>query len=127
MIKEIGEYTLKLLGFTLLLYAAHWYILYHFFTGVLYFPLWTIYLFNAVLVFLVYVLLRYYSSKSIKNVLNIFLGLTAAKMLLAVVFLLPIFIKKIEHVQLEVFNFFIPYFLFLFFEIFGLNKFLQKS
>jgi len=59
--------------------------------------------------------------------LKFFLSLTIVKMGLVIVLLLPLFLKKSDHTQLEVFNFFIPYFLFLGLEIFSLNKFLQKS
>ena len=127
MIKDIGAYVVKLLGFSILLFFVHYYILAQFFTGELYLPLWSIYCFNAVLVLIVYLILRYYSQEQPANVLKYFLLLTMLKMVLAIVFLLPIFLKKSAHSQLEIFNFFIPYFLYLIFEIMGLTKFLQKS
>ncbi|MEM7380381.1 MAG: hypothetical protein AAF361_04190 [Bacteroidota bacterium] len=127
MIKDISFFLLRLVLFSLILLAVHYYILIQFFSGELYFPLWTIYCFNAAMAFGVYSALRYYSEVQPQNILRIFLLLTLLKMVLAVVFLLPLFLKKSDHVQLEVFNFFIPYFLFLIFEIFGLSKFLQKS
>ena len=127
MIKDIGGFLIKLLGFSLLLFFVHYYILAQFFSGELYLPLWAIYCFNAVLVLAVYLILRYYSEVQPSNVLKYFLLLTLLKMVLAVVFLLPVFLKKSAHSQLEIFNFFIPYFLYLFFEIMGLTKFLQKT
>lgn len=120
------SFIVKLFGFTLLLLAVHYYILKQFFSGTLQLPLWLIYAFNAVMVFLVYSVLRHYSNKK-KDMLKYFLGMTLGKMALAVIFLLPIFLNKSAHMQLEIFNFFIPYFLFLTFEIFNLNNFLQKS
>jgi hypothetical protein len=80
-----------------------------------------------VLVFLVYTIITYKNKKGSKNMYQLFLGLTTLKMILAIVFLLPLFLGKSDHAQLEVINFFIPYFLFLGFEIFSLNKFLQKN
>ena len=68
-----------------------------------------------------------YSDSQPQNILKYFLVLTLVKMALAVVFLLPLFLKKSAHTQLEIFNFFIPYFLFLIIEILGLSKFLQKT
>lgn len=127
MAKETMSFIVQLLIFTALLFAVHYYILIQFFVGDLHFPLWTIYVFNAVLVCVVYSVLRYKSKKSPDKMYNLFLMLTMLKMALAIVFLLPIFLGKSEHAQLEVINFFIPYFLFLAFEIFSLNKFLQKS
>jgi hypothetical protein len=127
MIKDIGSFLIKLLGFSLLLFFVHYYVLAQFFSGDLYLPLWAIYCFNSVMVLLVFLILRYYSSEQPANVLKYFLLLTLLKMGLAIVFLLPVFLKKSDHTQLEIFNFFIPYFLFLIFEIMGLTKFLQKS
>ncbi|MBT8303575.1 MAG: hypothetical protein KJP09_03820 [Bacteroidia bacterium] len=126
MSRSIIAFLIKLVVFSLLLWATHNYILEQFFEGDLQIPLWLIYAFNFVMVFLVFSALRYYSDKG-KDMLKLFLSFTGLKMVLAIVLLLPLFLKKSEHAQLEVFNFFIPYFLFLTFEIFSLNNFLQKS
>ena len=127
MNKETSSFLLRLIGFTILLFLIHMYIVFQFFEGQLYFPIWTIYVFNAVLVCIVYMILNYKVNKGSKKMYELFLGLTMLKMILAIVFLLPLFFGKSDHSQLEVFNFFIPYFLFLAFEIFSLNKFLQKG
>lgn len=127
MTKETISFVTRLLLLTAILLAVHLYILSQFFTGHLYFPIWTIYAFNAVLVFIVYSFLRFKASQGSNKMYQLFLGLTSIKMALAIVFLSPLFFGKSEHAQLEVINFFIPYFLFLAFEIFNLNKFLQKS
>ena len=127
MIKETTSFTIKLIGFAVLLFAVHYYVLSQFFEGTLHFPIWTIYAFNAVMVFLVFTIINYKSKQGNKKTYQLFLSLTILKMILAIVFLLPLFLGKSEHAQLEVVNFFIPYFIFLGFEIFSLNKFLQKS
>lgn len=127
MNKETSSFLLTLIGFTTLLFLIHFYIIYQFFQGQLYFPIWTIYVFNVALVCAVYFVLNYKYKQNSKSILNFFLGLTMLKMILAIVFLLPLFFGKSDHSQLEVINFFIPYFLFLAFEIFSLNKFFQKG
>lgn len=127
MIKETTSFILKLFGFSISLFGIHYYILSQFFEGELHFPVWTIYAFNAVLVILVYSIITYKNKQGSKKMYQLFLGLTVLKMILAILFLLPLFFGKSDHAQLEVINFFIPYFLFLGFEIFSLNKFLQKS
>lgn len=127
MIKDILVFLAKLTGFSLLLFVLHYYILYQFFNGTLYFPLWSIYCFNALMVFTVFLTVRYYSQKKLQNIFKVFLILTVSKMILSIIFLLPLFLKKSGHTQMEIFNFFIPYFLYLIFEIVGLNKFLQKT
>ena len=124
--KETSSFILKLLIFAIILFGIHIYIISQFFEGNLYFPIWTIYAFNAVLVVIVFSVLNYQKHKGSDKMYQLFLGLTLLKMILAIVFLLPLFFGKSEHSQLEVINFFIPYFLFLTFEIFNLNKFLQK-
>lgn len=127
MIKEIGSLLIQLLIFSAVLFGMHVYILNQFFEGELIIPLWVIYAFNSVLVFIVFSLLKHYSQRQNQDMLKIFLILTIIKMVLAIVLLLPLFLKTSSNTQLEVFNFFIPYFLFLTFEIFSLNKFMQKS
>jgi len=126
MSKETSSFILKLLIFAVIIFGIHVYIISQFFEGNLYFPIWTIYTFNAVLVAIVFSVLNYQKNKGSDKMYQLFLGLTLLKMILAIVFLLPLFFEKSEHSQLEVINFFIPYFLFLSFEIFNLNKFLQK-
>jgi len=127
MIKETISFAIRLLIFATLLFGVHFYIISQFFEGNLYFPIWTIYIFNVVLVFGVFLILNYKATQGSEKMYQLFLGLTLLKMILAIVFLLPLFFGKSEHSQLEVINFFIPYFFFLTFEIFSLNKFLQKG
>ncbi len=127
MTNETRSFILRLIGVTVLLFSIHFYIIQQFFDGELYFPIWAIHIFNALLVLIVYSILKYKIGKGSKKIYHLFLGLTISKMALAVVFLLPLFFGKSEHAQLEVVNFFIPYFLFLAFEIISLNKFLQKA
>lgn len=127
MNKSITKFLIKLIAFSIILFGIHYYVLIQFFEGKLLIPLWVIYGFNALMVFVVFSTLKHYSKDKDKDMLNLFLILTIVKMGLAIVLLLPLFLKKTDHTQLEVFNFFIPYFLFLTFEIFSLNKFLQKS
>ena len=127
MVKEVAQFLVSLIVFTGILFVIHFYILSQFFDGTLYFPVWVIYIFNAVLVFVVFSVIRFKAKQKSDKLYQLFLGLTILKMILAIVFLLPLFFEKSKHTQLEVVNFFIPYFLFLAFEIFSLNRFLQKS
>ena len=127
MTKLAINFFIRLLIFAGLLFGVHFNVLRQFFSGTLHFPLWAIYTFNGVLVLIVFLIISGKSKKGSSKIYQLFLGLSTLKMVLAVVFLLPLFMGKSEHPQLEVINFFIPYFLFLGFEIFSLNKFLQKS
>ena len=128
MFKVTLNFAFKLLGFTLLLCAIHYYIFINFFSEVvLYLPLWGIYLFNALLVLIVYTLMKHKVSKGNSKTYSTFLLLMLGKMALAIIFLLPLFVGKSEHPRIEVINFFIPYFLFLSFEIMTLYKFLRNQ
>lgn len=126
MLKEILNFALKLLGFSLLLCAVHYYIYFNFYSEIdLYLPIWGIYVFNLILVLLVFAIINHKAATDDSKVYNTFLVLTIAKMALAIVFLLPIFLGKSENSTTEVINFFVAYFLFLGFEIKMLDKFLK--
>ena len=128
MLKDIVNFSLKLLGFSLLLCAIHYYICSNFYSdALLYLPIWGIYVFNFVLVLAVYGLMNHKAATDESKVYNTFLILTIAKMALAIVFLLPLFVGKSENSTIEVINFFVAYFLFLGFEIKMLDKFLKDA
>jgi len=127
MAKNTSAFIIRLLLFSSVLFGIHFYIIHEFFDGKLYIPLYAIYIFNTFLVFLVYSILNYKNKRGSKKMYQLFLGLTILKMALSIIFLLPVIIGKSDYTQLEILNFFIPYFLFLTFEIFSINNFLQKS
>jgi hypothetical protein len=55
------------------------------------------------------------------------MGATLFKMVLAIVFLLPVLLNTVPNAQADVFNFFIPYFLYLAFEIVNITFFLNDQ
>ena len=61
------------------------------------------------------------------NVFNVFMLFTLVKMLLALVFLLPVFLSDLKTRNYDVVNFFIPYFIYLAFEVFVIIKPLQNQ
>lgn len=126
MNKDVLSFLGKWFVFSLLLYVVHYYILFQIASeNEFYFPLWSIYLFNSVLAFIVYFFVKRQFEKASEKTYQTFLIFTMVKMGLAIVFLLPLFTGKSEYPKTETINFFIPYFLFLAFEIFSLNKFFQ--
>lgn len=113
---------------TLILFGIHSYLLSHFADNLSFIiPLWQIYTFHFVVTTLLFTVINYKYSNGKKEIFNTFMGFTLLKMLLAIVFLLPVFLSEIENRQPDVFNFFIPYFLYLFFEVYSLARFLQKT
>ncbi len=126
--KRQVEFLLQLIGVSALLFATHSYLLYHFANEVtLFFPIWQIYTFHLIITLVLYTIINYRFSSGKKDVFNLFMVMTIIKMVLAILFLLPLILSSVENMQPDIFNFFIPYFLYLFFEVFTLTKFLQKS
>ena len=121
-------FLLQLIGVSVLLFAVHSYLFYYFAKEVtLFFPLWQIYTFHLVVTLVIYTIINYKFHTGKRYIFNLFLVTTLFKMVLAILFLLPLILSDFENKQPDVFNFFIPYFVYLFFEVFALSKFLQKS
>jgi hypothetical protein len=121
-------FLLQLIGLSVFLFAIHSYLLYYFAKKItFFFPIWQIYTFHLIITLALYTIINYRFSSGKKDIFNLFMVMTFLKMLLAILFLLPLILSDVENKQPDVFNFFIPYFLFLFFEVFALTRFLQKS
>ena len=127
MIRDIFVFSIKLAAVSVILLLTHWYILAQLYVEPLYFPLWQVYLFNTALVLGMYFLLRYYGDRKPNSILKIFMLLSLLKMAFVIIFLLPLFLGRVDNTQVEVTNFFVPYFVLLIFEILALNRFLQKA
>jgi hypothetical protein len=127
MKKEFTHFLIGLLLLSALLFLTHTYLFYVFFSEIeLYLPIWSIYLFNIVMVLGIFSYLGYRVQKGAKNGHVLFSVLTLLKMLLALAFLSPLFFNKSNHTTTEAFNFFIPYFIYLIYEIYTLDKFFKK-
>lgn len=123
-----STFLLLLVLFTAILFAIHWYITYHFFSQIEFIlPLYTIYGFHFLTVFIVYTIVNFRYSSGKKEIFTLFMGATLFKMILCLVFLLPVLLNPNENATLEVFNFFIPYFLFLAFEIVNITRLLKDK
>ncbi|WP_282042272.1 hypothetical protein [Winogradskyella flava] len=121
-------FLLQLIGISAILFGMHSYLLYHFASDMeFFFPVWQIYTFHLVVTLVLYTIINYRYSSGKTDIFNVFMVMTFLKMALAIVFLLPLILSDVENKQPDVFNFFIPYFLFLFFEVFTLTIFLQKE
>ena len=117
-----------LLIFTLLSYAIHWYLDFQFFANLdLIIPIFTIYIFNFITVLIVYSVINYRYFIGKIEILPLFLGATLFKMVLAIIFLLPILLKPNENATLETLNFFIPYFFYLAFEIIAIMHLMKEK
>jgi hypothetical protein len=113
---------------TIVLYAIHSYLLYYLAKDVkLFFPVFHIYIFHFLVTTVFYTIINYRFSKGKKDIFNLFMGSTFVKMGLAILFLLPLILSDFEKKQPDVFNFFIPYFLYLFFEVIFITKLLNEK
>lgn len=114
--------------FTVVLFGIHSYVLSYFGTELnLFFPVWHIYAFLFGVTTLLYTIVNYKFSTGKTDVLLLFMGGTIVKMLLAILFLLPLILSDFENKQPDIFNFFIPYFLYLAFEVYTITRFLEKT
>jgi len=118
---------LKLGLFTVIIAAVHLYLFKSFFSEEdVFFPLWQIYAFHFLTVLLIYSVINYKYSNGKTMIFNFFMGGTLLKIILAFLFLLPLLLSDMESKKPDVMNFFIPYFLFLAFEVHSVNFFLNK-
>ncbi|RNC88202.1 MAG: hypothetical protein ED556_03185 [Winogradskyella sp.] len=122
------SFSLQLVAVTAILFGVHTYLLSYFAEKIeFFFPLWHIYAFHFIVTAIFYTLINFRFSSGKTNIFNLFMGLTFLKMVFAILFLLPVLLSDFENKQPDVFNFFIPYFLYLFFEVYAISKFLQKA
>jgi len=90
-------------------------------------PLWNTYLFHFISVLIVYSIINFRFSSGKVEVFNPFILLMILKMFLVVIFLLPLFLSEVPNKVNDAVNFFIPYFIFLAFEVYSINQFLAAK
>ncbi len=121
-------FLIRLIIFSAALFVIQYLILGHSFSEVaLYYNLITIYLFNILATFLVYILLLYINDNYKDYTGYAFMAGSLLKMLAAVIFLLPMMLSKTLDPFINLLSFFIPYFLFLFFETFYAVKLINSK
>jgi len=122
------SFLLQNLAVSLVIFGIHSYLIFYLAADFdFFFPLWQIYLFHFVVTTILYTIINYKYSNGKTDIFNTFMVITFLKMTLAIVFLLPLLLSDFENKQPDVFNFFIPYFLYLFFEVYSVTQFLQKK
>ncbi len=125
--KRQVSFLIQLVFLTGILLGIHSYLSYYFVKEILFFSLWQVYIFHFLVTLLVYSVINYQDAVGKTQIFNSFMISTVLKMILAVLFLLPLLMSTFENKKPDVFNFFIPYFLYLAFEVYSLNKILQKT
>lgn len=96
-------------------------------TLVFFYQTWSIYTFNIVATFLVYLFLIFVNNNFKDYTGFAFLGASLFRMMAAVVFLIPLIKAGVKDPIVDVSAFFIPYFLFLFFETYFAIRLINKA
>lgn len=113
--------------FTLVLFCLHKYAQHFFFKKVeLYHPIYSIYLFLILSLLILFYFIIKSALKKPETIFTTFAIGSLAKTGIAVLFFLPLIFTEAPNVNYTVFNFFIPYFLFLFFEIYQILKIFKR-
>jgi hypothetical protein len=127
-LKREGLFLIQLVTVSLCLFGMHYYLLSHFAAKFLFaIPLWNTYLFHFVTVLLIYSIINFRFSNGKKEVFNAFILLMMLKMIMAILFLLPVILSDMANKLPDVLNFFLPYFLFLALEVYSVTNFLKEE
>ena len=120
---------LKLLfPFSIVLFFIQYYAVGAFFENISFFySTWSIYIFHLITTLLSYALLVFVNKNFADKTGFAFMGLSLVKMMAAVVFLIPLIQSDLKDQIPDVSAFFIPYFLFLFFETIFAVRLISKQ
>lgn len=119
----LRKITINTLIFTLVLFGLHKYAQHFFFSEIkLFHPIYSIYLFLFLSLITLFFFIIKAALKKPETIFTSFAVGILAKSAIAILFFLPLLKTKSDNLNHTVFNFFIPYFLFLFFEIYQIIK-----
>lgn len=94
---------------------------------VFFYSAWSIYIFNITATFLVYLFLIYVNKTFTNYTGFAFLGASLFRMMLAIIFLIPLIKGKVKDPIIDLSTFFIPYFLFLLFETYFTIRLINRG
>lgn len=116
-----------LIPFSILLYLTQYLVVSTFFGDISFFySLWSIYIFHIIITLLSYLFLLFVHKSFPDYTGFAFMGFSLLKMLAAVVFLIPLLQSEMISKIGDVAMFFVPYFLYLFFETFFAIRLINK-
>lgn len=128
MISKIVRFLSFFLPFSLTLFVIQYYISNHFLKEIpFYNSVVSIYIFHVVAVVLSYFLLLLINKNYFSYTGYAFLGFGILKMAFSIVFLMPLIKSNVEDKIPDVLAFFIPFFLFLFYETMQSIKLLNQN
>ncbi len=128
MAKQLLRFFSYLFAFSLLVWAVH-YGFEHMLPNAAsaYLDLWQIYLFLGLLTLFGYLFLLFVHNRDATKTGFAYVGIGFLKMLASVLFLYPLISSKSDSIMIDILSFFVPYFLFLAFELYFVIRLLAKK
>ena len=126
--QQFYKFLKLIVPFSIVLFFIQFYAIGSFFQNITFFyPTWSIYLFHLVITLISYGFLLFVNRTFADKTGFAFMGFSLFKMMAAIVFLIPLIQSDLESQIPDVSAFFIPYFLYLFFETFFAVRLLSKQ
>lgn len=125
--QQFYKFLKLIIPFSIVLFFIQNYIIGSFFQNITFFySTWSIYLFHLVITLISYGFLLFVNRTFADKTGFAFMGFSLFKMMAAIVFLIPLIQSDLESQIPDVSAFFIPYFLYLFFETLFAVRLLSK-
>ena len=126
--QQFYKFLKLIIPFSIVLFFIQNYIIGSFFQNITFFySTWSIYLFHLVITLISYGFLLFVNRTFADKTGFAFMGFSLFKMMAAIVFLIPLIQSDLESQIPDVIAFFIPYFLYLFFETLFAVRLLSKQ
>ncbi|PRZ26278.1 hypothetical protein BC624_102243 [Flavobacterium granuli] len=126
--QQFYKFLKLIIPFSIVLFSLQYYSTTAFFQNTIFFySTWSIYVFHLVLTLLSYVFLIFVNKTFPDKTGFAFMGISLIKMMAAIVFLIPLLQSDLKSKIPDVSAFFIPYFLYLFFETFFAIRLINKQ
>ena len=126
--QQFYKFLKLIIPFTIVLFFVQYYIIGSFFQNTIFFySTWSIYLFHLVITLVSYGFLLFVNKTFADKTGFAFMGFSLFKMMAAIVFLIPLIQSDLKSQIPDVSAFFIPYFLYLFFETLFAVRLLSKQ
>ncbi|WP_413999712.1 hypothetical protein ACMDB5_03915 [Flavobacterium sp. W1B] len=126
--QQFYKFLKLIIPFSLVLFFIQNYVVSTFFENISFFySTWSIYVFHLVVTLLTHTFLVFVNKTFPDKTGFAFMGISLIKMMAAIVFLIPLLQSDLKNQIPDVSAFFIPYFLYLFFETFFAIRLINKQ
>ncbi|SFZ90073.1 hypothetical protein SAMN05428642_101726 [Flaviramulus basaltis] len=128
MNKKLKTFLFVLIAFTLLLFSIQYFVIEHLkHIKTFFYNTWSIYCFHFFATLLIYLFVFFVQKTFSDKTGFAFIACSLLKMMASIVFLLPLILNKEQSALNDVIAFFIPYFLYLLFELIFIVKMLNNK